>query len=160
MARSCKLLPKTEVTLVLTWTSHVRFALFHSHSLNLRPFLFVHLLEEQVLLLFTTKQFSTKVLSSFLLSSFSFQPLQRPSIRDSPHTAIKSSQRDAANGVIDQMIKDTETRARATKAKPLTIADIEAVMRLGVANSKIYMLCTPPPLLTSSATTVLSLFRR
>ena len=78
------------------------------------------------------------MLSSFLLSSFSFQPLQRPSVRDSPHTAIKSSQRDAANGVIDQMIKDTETRARATKAKPLTIADIEAVMRLGVANSKIY----------------------
>ena len=104
--------------------------------------------------------FLPKVLYSFLLSSSSFQPLQRPSIRDSPHTAIKSSQRDAANGVIDQMIKDTETRARATKAKPLTIADIEAVMRLGVANSKMYMLCTPPPLLTSSATTVLSLFRR
>ena len=60
MARSCKLLPKTEVTLVLTWTSHVRFALFHSHSLNLRLFLFVHFLEEQVLLLFTTKQFSTR----------------------------------------------------------------------------------------------------
>ena len=36
------------------------------------------------------------------------------------------------------MIKDTETRARATKAKPLTIADIEAVMCLGVADSKMY----------------------
>lgn len=46
----------------------------------------------------------------------------------------------AANGVTDQMIRDAETRARTAKAKPITVADVEAEMRRGVANPKSYAL--------------------
>lgn len=35
----------------------------------------------------------------------------------------------AANGVTDKMIEDAEKRARDAKAKPVTIADIEAEMK-------------------------------
>ena len=44
----------------------------------------------------------------------------------------------AANGVTDKMIHDAEIRARTAKAKPLTVADVEAEMRCGVANPKSY----------------------
>jgi hypothetical protein len=46
----------------------------------------------------------------------------------------------AANGVTDKMIADYEARARTAKARPLTVADVEASMRLGIASPKTYAL--------------------
>lgn len=49
-------------------------------------------------------------------------------------TQYEASNPTAANGVTDEMIRNAEKRAREAKAKPVTVADIEAEMRRAIDN--------------------------